>query len=290
MKIGIAGLGRMGSAIAGRLLDQGCDLAVWNRSTTSLQEPLASGATRVDVPADLWDRCDVVVTSLKDDQALLDVYLGADGLLCSKAHGKIAVDTSTVLPATVRQLSAEGIAHDCHVLDSPMLGTSTPARSGQLIAMVGGETRAFERALPLLQKLARKVRYLGPSGSGAAMKLSVNIPMSTYWAALSESLALAIQHGLDPQDVIEIISDSPAALAQLPLKLDILAGRSTQVGFSIDGVIKDLGVIRAAAGHALDLPVVEASAATYRLAAEAGAGAQDVAAVALHHGVTPSAS
>jgi len=290
MKVGIAGLGRMGSALAGRLVDQQCDLAVWNRSATPLKEPLASAVTRVEAPAALWDHCDIVVTSLKDDHALLDVYLGAGGLLCPKAEGKIAIDTSTVLPATVRRLSDKGKAYGCHVLDSPVLGTSTPARSGQLIAMVGGDEQAVECVRPLLQKLTRKICYLGPSGSGAAMKLSVNIPMSAYWAALSDSLALAVHHGIAPQEVIDILADSPAALAQLRLKRGVLAGTDRQVGFSIDGVIKDLNVIRAAAGQALTLPVVEATAQTYRSASKTGAGAEDVAAVALFRSAAPTVS
>ena len=290
MRIGVAGLGRMGTAMAARLIEQGCVLTVWNRSAAALSEVAGLGAEPVATPADLWNCCDFVLSSLTDDQALEEVYLGSGGLLRSTAWGKIAVDTSTVLPGTIRRLAVKAAEVGCQLLDSPVLGTSTPARQGQLIAMVGGDSSAFERALPLLRLLARKVRHLGPSGSGAAMKLSINIPMAAYWAAFSESLALAARNGLDVRDVIEVIQDSPAALAQLPLKLEILMGRSTQVGFAIEGVVKDLEVIRAAAGAEVSLPVVQASLLKYRAATEMGAGAEDVASIthhyrALHHAI-----
>jgi 3-hydroxyisobutyrate dehydrogenase len=293
MRIGVAGLGRMGAAMAARLIEQGCGLAVWNRSAAALNHVAGLGAEPVATPADLWDRCDFVLSSLTDDQALAEVYLGPGGLLGARAGGKTAVDTSTVLPATVRRLAEKAAAVGCQFLDSPVLGTSTPARQGQLVAMVGGDASAFERALPLLKLLTRKARHLGPSGSGAAMKLSVNIPMTAYWAAFSESLALAAVNGLDVRDVIEIIQDSPAALAQMPLKREILMGNSTQVGFAIEGVVKNLQVIRAAAGTELSLPLVEASLLKYRAAIEIGAGAEDVASIthhhrALHHRVRPA--
>jgi len=289
MRIGIAGLGRMGSAMAARLLDKGCALAVWTRSNASLDDIMSRGAQAVPTPAELWNDCDIVLSSLIDDQALLDVYLGEGGLLCASARGKVAIDTSTILPETARLLAKKAADMGCDFLDSPVLGTSTPARHGQLIAMVGGAFAAFQRARPILDLLTRKALHLGDSGAGAAMKLSVNIPMAAYWAAFSESLALAAEYGLDMRDVIAIIQDSPAALAQLPLKLDILMGKSAQVGFAIDGVVKDLRVIRTAAGPRLDLPLVDASLATYAAASDIGAGSEDVAAIALHHRALHSA-
>ena len=141
----MAGLGRMGSAIAARLLERGHMVSVWTRSGASGHEAARNGAHPVSSPAALWNECDVVVSSLKDDQALLDVYSGKDGLLCPAARGRIAVDTSTVLPTTVQALHSTAQTLGCDFLDCPVLGTSAPARQGQLIALVGGDQAALER-------------------------------------------------------------------------------------------------------------------------------------------------
>ena len=123
---------------------------------------------------------------------------------------------------------------------------------------------------------------MGGSGAGAAMKLALNIPLSAYWVAFGEGLAMAAKYGLSTQDFVEIIEDSPAAVAQLPLKRKILIGDSAQVGFSIDGVVKDLCTIRKAAGFGLRLRMTEAALSAYMEASEAGAGSRDVVSVALH--------
>src|SRR5260370_22450566 len=127
MRIGVAGLGRMGTAMAARLIEQGCGLTVWNRSAAALSEVAGLGAEPVATPADLWDRCDFVLSSLTDDQALEEVYLGSSGLLGPWARGKIAVDTSTVLPRTIRHLAEKAAEVGCQMLDSPVLVTSKPA-------------------------------------------------------------------------------------------------------------------------------------------------------------------
>ncbi len=280
MDVAIAGLGRMGRAMAARLLELGCRVTVWNRSAAAADEFIALGARSVATPSALWAYSDLVLTSLRDDAAVEAVYLGSDGLIGAAAVDGIAIDTSTVLPATVQRIAEAAGAAGCDFLDSPVLGTVGPARTGQLISMVGGSAEAFRRAQPVLSHLTRRSLHVGASGAGAAMKLAVNIPMTAYWAALSDSLALAARYGLDRKQFLDIVQDSPAALAQLPLKRDLLLGRSTQVAYPIIGVVKDIHVMLAAA-EAADLPVVAGALRTYARAVDEGRGDDDVATVAL---------
>jgi 3-hydroxyisobutyrate dehydrogenase len=271
--------------MAERLLECGCTLAVWNRTLSAASNFESLGAVVVAAPVELWDHCEIVLSNLKDDQAVLDVFLGTNGLLGPTASGKAVFDTSTVLPDTAKNIAREAGRLGCEFLDSPVLGTVTPARLDQLIAMVGGTSEGFARIQPVLDRLTRKARHLGPAGTGSAMKLSVNIPMIAYWAAFSESMAVAARYGLRTTDLLDIIGDSPAALAQLPLKLEILASQREEVGFPIDAVVELLQVIRRAAGEDLDLPVTGAAIRIFALSAEVGAGGKDVAAVARHSDV-----
>jgi 3-hydroxyisobutyrate dehydrogenase len=276
--IGMAGLGRMGEAMAHRLIDKGFLPLLWNRSPISA-ELRDRGARVVATPSDLIRETKIIITSLLNDAALDAVYLGAHGLLCNDLQGHVLIDTSTVMPETIHRISAEAERRGGHLIDSPVLGTMTPARKGQLIAMAGGTAAAMEIARPVLELLARRVEHIGPSGSGSAMKLALNLPIAVYWAAMSDCLALAALHGVNRDRLLGIIADSPAALAQLPLKMDILQGRSTEVAFPLSAVLKDMGLMRRSAEPHLRLLTVEVAEQIYRQALEVGD--RDVAAVAL---------
>jgi len=230
----------------------------------------------------LAERADLVITSLTNDRALEDVYLGADGLLAGNAAGKIFAETSTVKPATQQRIAAKAIATGAGYLDAPVLGTVNPARDGKLIMMVGGDAATLERARPVLAKLARAIHHVGANGAGAAMKLAVNIPLGLYWASLGDSLALAEACGLSRNQLFDILHDSPAALNQFAIKLPVLRGETTEVGFDIAGAVKDLTTINETAADAgLTLPSASHSKRMFEEATRAGAAAQDVASIVL---------
>lgn len=281
LRVGVAGLGRMGSAIAARLLERGFPLNVWNRTSARADALVARGAHRAASAAALAATSNLVITSLTDDVGLEQVYLGTNGLLEPAHEDCLFVDTSTVLPQTAIALASNVAARGGRFVDAPVLGTVTPARQGTLIAMVGGATPDVERARTVLDHIAKVVHHVGPVGAGMAMKLAVNIPLVTYWAAMADSFALIRARGLDEQQLISIISESPAALAQLTLKLPVLRGESTEVGFDIDGVVELCGAMeQLARAEEVRLATIDAARALYAAAAEAGWGARDVAAVA----------
>jgi 3-hydroxyisobutyrate dehydrogenase len=281
LRVGVAGLGRMGSAIAARLLERGVPLNVWNRTPARAAALVALGAHRASSAAALAASSNLVITSLTDDVGLEQVYLGKNGLLEAVHEGCLFVDTSTVLPQTAIALASNVATRGCRFVDAPVLGTVTPARQGTLIAMVGGAAPDVALARTILDHIAKTVHHVGPVGAGMAMKLAVNIPLVTYWAAMADSFALIRAHSLDEQQLISIISDSPAALAQLKLKLPVLRGESTEVGFDIDGVVQLCGAMqKLAAAREVRLATIDAARALYAAAAEAGWGGRDVAAVA----------
>src|SRR5690606_17577416 len=154
------GLGRMGFALAERLIRRGIPVALWNRSAGRADALVAKGATLQESPAMLARACRVVLTSLKDDDALDKVYLGPDGLLRGDQTGLLLIDTSTVLPDTVIRIGQEAARRGSAFIDAPLLGTVAPARQGRLIVVAGGDARDVQKAKTTLEHFARVVHHV----------------------------------------------------------------------------------------------------------------------------------
>jgi len=281
VKTGVAGLGRMGSAMALRLLDCGMNVMVWNRTRAAAEQLVAAGAELADTPRALAASCNQIVTMLRDDAAAEAVYTGPEGMLGRHAEGRLFVEMSTLRPTTVRALHQRAAKCGAEMLDAPVSGTVAPARTGQLVALAGGTEATFERAKPLLNALARRIVYAGPAGQGALLKLVVNLPLAVYWHSLGEALALGEAGGLQRELMVETIADSSAAIAVLGLKKNLLLGRSSEVAFDLASMQKDLRLITdTAAALATDSSAATAALAAYSAAVEAGMGAADAVSVA----------
>jgi 3-hydroxyisobutyrate dehydrogenase-like beta-hydroxyacid dehydrogenase len=270
-RIGFVGLGRMGQAMAGRLLDAGLPLTVHNRTASRADDLLARGAAWAGSPAEVADRSDIVLTMLTDDKAVQEVYLGAGGLLAGETAGRLLVEMSTIRTSTIHLLRPKVEASGAHLLDAPVSGTLAPAREGQLMVMVGGEAADLERARPVLQVLSRRIVHVGPSGAGTTMKIVLNLPMATYWAGLAEALAIGSQHGLTPELMLDVILDSPFAPPSLHAKAPLLLGASHEVGFDVTGVRKDL-LACVATGQDAGVPTAAGATALVLFAAATAAG------------------
>lgn len=277
-QIGLVGLGRMGSVLAGRILSAGWGLTVWNRTPERAAPLVAQGATLAATPAALARDCTIILTILTDDAAIDAVYRGPDGLLRGAGAGRIFVEMSTVPTRTIRRLAQDVVATGAALVDAPVSGTVAPARRGQLLALVGGAAEDVARVEPILQSFCRRIAHLGPSGSGTTMKLALNLPMAIYWQGLAEALALGSQAGLDLAMMLELIADSPAAIGALVPKMPAILGETAEVAFDITGVRKDL-LAMIETGQSLGVPMPAASAALVSFMAQtaAGHGAEDFA-------------
>jgi 3-hydroxyisobutyrate dehydrogenase len=273
----IAGLGRMGTAICQRLRDCGHEVSAWNRGP---DHPRIKGVRYVDRPAALVEGSEIVISSLYDQSAIEAVYLGQTGLLSASAPGVLFVDTSTVGPNVAALISSAAEKRGAEFVDGPVLGTVEPARTGQLVLLTGGAPAAAKRAAELLRPISKAQYYMGPPGAGYAAKLAVNVIMAGYWASLGDALAIATDNDLDHVTLLNVIGNSPAALAQFPMKRELLEGRDAPIGFTIDGCLKDISTARAAAKS--KLPMVAALLEAITAASVGGWGNRDVAAIALH--------
>lgn len=280
MKIGIAGVGRMGAAITERLLDQGHDVLVWNRTAGKVEALAAKGATAHPSPKALAGSADIIVTILTDADAILAVYDGEDGLLSDRLDGKLVIDMSTVRPETERALAERVWGAGAAFVECPVGGTVAPAKAGKLLGFAGGEEADVERARPILDVLCRRVEHVGPVGAGASVKLAINLPLAVYWQALGEALTLCRNIGVDEARMVDIFADSSAGPNVLKNRAALVAkalgGEQVPGTFDIDGLRKDLRTMLAEAkGLSAELPVTEATLACYDQSAEAGLGSLD---------------
>lgn len=275
MQLGFVGLGRMGQAMVPRLLAAGYPVTVWNRTPERAAPLLEYGATLVDSPAALAADTDITLSILTDDRAVEDVYTE---LLSGDISGKLFIEMSTIRPATIEKLAAALAAKGADLLDAPVSGTVGPAREGRLIALVGGEHTALERARPVLDTLCRRIEHLGPNGSGTMMKLVLNMPMAIYWQGLSEALAMGKQSGLDLAQMLDLIADSPAGIGALRAKIPAILENPAEVAFDVTGVRKDLLAMTATAHlHGVPAPAGSAALAVFAAATAADWGKRDLA-------------
>jgi 3-hydroxyisobutyrate dehydrogenase len=223
MRIGIAGTGKMGSAIARRLASLGHEVAVWNRTPDKAQSLLKEGIAWAESPQALAQRSETVISLLTNEQALDAVYSGADGLFSAPVKGKLFLEMSTVAPAKQQEMGRKAAEVGAAYLESPVGGSVGPAKEGKLIAFVGGAEADVARARPLLDQLCKRVEHVGAHGAGETMKLAVNLPLMVYWQTLGEALSLVQPLGLDPQRVIDILSDSSGGPNMLKVRGGMIA-------------------------------------------------------------------
>src|SRR6266446_1295796 len=208
LKIGIAGTGRMGAAVAGRLLSVGHDVTVWNRTREKTQALAQAGASVAATPAELATRAEIIVTFLTDAAAIDATYHGSSGLLAGEVRGKLFIDMSTVRPDVEKALAKEVGNKGAALIECPVAGTVGPAKEGKLFGFVGGDDRDVARAKPLLDQLCRRVEHVGAIGAGASMKLAINLPLLVFWQAFGEALALCRSLGLDSARIVDIFADT----------------------------------------------------------------------------------
>jgi 3-hydroxyisobutyrate dehydrogenase len=288
MRIGVCGLGKMGSAITRRLMGLGYELTVWNRDQAKAAPLVAEGAALAATPADLASKVEMVITMVLDGPALNTVYRSPNGLLAADLTGKLVVDMSTVLPEDEAAIGAEVVRQGGGFVECPVGGTVAPALDGKLFGLAGGTDADVARARPVLEQLCRRLEHVGPVGAGARMKLAINLPMIVYWQALGEALSLCQSTGLSPERLIDILGDTPGAAGAIKQRgPDIVRGLSgvdTGSGsFAITSARKDLRTMHAlAASMGLSLPTADAALVGYNEAVTAGRGDADAGQMAVH--------
>ena len=279
MKLGMAGLGRMGFPMAKNLINAGFDIQVWNRNP----ERSASFATEMQcqiaqTPEALASACDIVITMLADDAASQDVYLGESGLLKGKKD-MVFIEMSTVSPNWINRLQSQ--SSRAAIIDAPVSGATQAAQAGKLMIMVGGSEEIAQPLLPIFDALGEKTIILGKQSAGATMKLAINSVIHSLNQAAAESLNLAQAAGIELPLAYEALESSAACAPMLryrkPLYLD---ERAHQVTFTVGLAAKDVDLAtRLARSLDVQMPQAELNLGILKQASQNGYANRDMASV-----------
>jgi 3-hydroxyisobutyrate dehydrogenase len=270
----------MGSGMAANLLKAGFKLTVYNRTEAKAQPLVAAGARYAATPAGAAQDASIVIGMLADDAASREVWTGKDGALNSAGKNTIAIESSTVSPAWITELAALAAAHGAEFLDAPVTGSRTQAAEGQLTFLVGGSANVLEAATPALKAMSKEIVHLGPTGSGARMKLINNFLCGVQAASFAEGLTWIERSGLDPQKAVAVLNAGAPSSPMLRAMGDRMLNRNYTVNFLLRLLAKDMRYAEAeAAASQVDLQTAEVARKLFERAIAAGYGEQDMASV-----------
>jgi 3-hydroxyisobutyrate dehydrogenase len=278
--VALLGVGTMGAGMARRLVRAGHPLTVWNRNRTRAEPFTTLGARVADSPRDAAAGADVIIAMVADDDASRAVWLGDAGALAGARPGAVTIESSTLTPAWIRQLAAAVAEHGCDFLDAPVTGSRTQAEAGELLFLVGGDAAVLERVRGVLAAMSRGTVHLGPTGSGALVKLVNNFVAGVQVAALAEAVAVIERSGLAREAALGILLDGAPGSPLVKVVARRMLDRDYGVHFSLGLMRKDLSYA-IAEGARFNVPLETAAAAlrSFERAREHGLGSQDMAAI-----------
>jgi 2-hydroxy-3-oxopropionate reductase len=254
--VGFVGLGIMGAAMAGNLLEAEHELVVHNRTRTKAEQLAQHGARVAASPREVAQTSDVVIIMLPGPPEVEEVVAGEGGLLEGAAEGSLIVDMSTSSPLLARQLASMARERGVRMLDGPVSGGDVGARDGTLSIMVGGEDEDFERARPLFEVMGETVVHVGGAGAGQVVKACNQIVVALVIEAVAETLVLGSKAGVAPDRVVEVLSGGLASNRVLEVKGEKFLSHEFTPGGKVEYHRKDLGIALAAGReYGVTLPV-----------------------------------
>ena len=243
MRVAFIGLGVMGFPMAGHLQTAGCDVTVYNRTTTRADQWVEShGGNFAETPAQAAKNADIVFTCVGDDDDVRSVVLGETGVLSAMPAGAVLVDHTTASAKLAKELEQIAKEHQVGFLDAPVSGGQAGAENGKLTVMVGGSVSSFDKASPTIEHYAQCVSHLGPAGNGQLAKMANQICIAGVVQGLAEGMQFAHLAGLDVAKVIEVISRGAAQSWQMENRYKTMLADEYNHGFAVDWMRKDLAM------------------------------------------------
>lgn len=278
--VSILGLGIMGSGMANRLLSANFPLAVFNRNREKCIPFGSAGAFIAESPREAASRSEIILSMVADDRASRDIWLGENGALSAAPRSSVLIECSTLSGGWIHELAAKAAEHGCQFLDAPVTGTKPHAASGELLFLVGGSAEAVEAARPVFSVLGRDVIHLGPTGSGALMKLINNFVCGVQAASFSEALSLIDAGNLDRTKAFSILTGGAPGSGIVKRIADRVSSNDYSPNFALRWMAKDLSyALDEAASKGVSLRTAAAALARFQEAVADGHGDEDFAAV-----------
>jgi 3-hydroxyisobutyrate dehydrogenase len=279
-RIAFLGLGIMGGGMARRLLANGFQLTVFNRNVERSKSFAAEGAKVANSPREAAAQANFIISMVADDNAARSLWTGDNGALAAAKPGTVCIECSTVSVNWVRELAAIAAKKQCEFLDAPVTGSKNQAASGELNFLVGGDSATLEKARPVFAAMGKNVSLIGPTGSGALIKLINNFVCGVQIAALAEALAMIERSGLDRAKALEVLTNGAPGS---PL-VKVVSARMTTPDFTPNFLLrlmaKDIGyAIQEGRKLSVELVTARAALEEFQKAIAAGHGEKDIAAV-----------
>jgi 3-hydroxyisobutyrate dehydrogenase-like beta-hydroxyacid dehydrogenase len=244
----------MGSGMASNLLKAGYELTVWNRTPEKCKLFARKGARVANTPADAVRDVDLVMYCLSNENAVEEVVFGTKGILSGIRAGQIAIDMSTVLPATSLREQEAYAKRGVDFLDAPVFGSKNESADAKLWIMAAGNQAVFDKVKPVLKHLGQTIHYFGKNGNAAAMKLVGNLIVALELEALAEGLVLAQKAGLDLKTVMEVVKVADFRSPLLVSNGQNILKRDFSPSFALKLMLKDADLIEKF-GNSLQSPI-----------------------------------
>src|SRR3989344_9304668 len=278
LKVGFIGLGLMGKPMALNVHKKGFTLSVYNRSPKRLADFKKLGIYTYSSPAELAKNSDVVITMITAPKDVKEVALGKNGIIEGAHPGLIHIDMSTIGPSAAKEV-AKGLARKkIDFIDAPVTGSTDRAKTGELVIFVGGDKKVFEKVKPVLQAMGAELPYMGPVGSGQAIKLVNNLIAGETIVVLGEAFLLGQSLGLSKKQIMEALKNVFGLSPNMKSKLPMIVSGKYPVMFSVANMRKDLKLGLDEKSPSTPLPILKTTESIYKKTMDQGWGDEDIAA------------
>jgi len=276
MKIGLIGTGMLGNAVGLHLLESGYQLTAFNRTTEKTDELKKNGAQIVSTPKEVAENSEVVISVVKDANAVKQISFEKDGIVNGNHKDLVVCDMSTINPLESKIIAEKFLEHGISMLDTPVMGGPNVAITGELVMMAAGNKTTFDKCKKLLDAIANKVFFLGENGTAHAVKLAMNLQITMLALALSEGITLARGSNVDPKIFLEILNSTYFKTGMSENKAFKMIQDKFDATFTLKNLKKDISTIsETSKSLGLELPMTKKAEEVYENAVNEGFGDLD---------------
>jgi 3-hydroxyisobutyrate dehydrogenase len=276
MKVGLIGTGMLGNAVGLHLLHSGHQLTAFNRTKEKTDELKKNGAHVVSTPKEVAENSDIVISVVRDANAVKQVSFEKDGVIHGNHEDLVVCDMSTINPIESKNIAQKFLEHGISMLDTPVMGGPNVAIKGELVMMAAGNKNTFDKCKNLLDTIANKVFFLGENGTAHAVKLAMNLQITMLALAISEGITLARGANVDPKIFLEILNSTYFKTGMSENKAYKMIQDQFDATFTLENLKKDITtILETSKSLGLELPMIKKAEEVYENAVKEGFGNLD---------------
>ena len=269
--VGIIGTGMLGEAVGLHLLNSNYTVTVFNRTKDKTEKLVDAGATLAESSKEVAENSDLVITVVRDADAVSQVAFGENGIISGKHDGLVIADMSTINPNSAKEISQKFESSGVEFLEIPVMGGPNVAIDGKLVMMISGKKEIFEKCKEVFATIAEQTYFLGDTGTAHSIKLAMNLQIAMLALSLSEGITLTRKAGFDPEVFLKILNSTYFKTGMSEGKAHKMIQDNFDPTFTLKNLKKDLGTINdAAKSFGANLPMAERADEVYQNAIEAG--------------------